>query len=64
MYILEPHLLKEIPENNFFHITQLIEKIRQRNGNIGVFPVSEDSWKDVGDWPEYKKVLAYNGFNI
>jgi len=64
MYILEPHLLKEIPENNFFHITQLIEKIRQRNGNIGVFPVSEDSWKDVGDWPEYKKVLAHNGFNI
>lgn len=64
MYILEPHLLDEIPENEFFHITQLIEKIRLRNGNIGVFPVSENSWKDVGDWPEYKKVLMHNGFNI
>jgi len=64
MYILEPHLLEEIPENDFFHITQLIEKIRQRNGNIGVFPVSENSWKDVGDWPEYKKVLSNNGFDI
>lgn len=64
MYILEPHLIDEIPENRFFHITELIEKIRNRNGNVGVFPVSENSWKDVGDWPEYKKVLSHNGFNI
>lgn len=53
MYILEPHLLNEIPENQFFHITQFIEKVRRRNGNIGVFPVSEKSWKDVGNWEEY-----------
>jgi len=53
MYILEPHLLNDIPENEFFHITDLIEKIKQRNGNVGVFPVSEKSWKDVGEWDEY-----------
>jgi len=53
MYILEPHLLNEIPINTFFHITDLIEKIRDRNGNIGVFPVSEKSWKDVGEWDKY-----------
>jgi NDP-sugar pyrophosphorylase family protein len=53
MYILEPHLLKEIPENTFFHITDLIEKIKKRNGNIGVFPVSQNSWKDIGTWDEY-----------
>lgn len=64
MYVLEPHLLEEIPDDEFFHITQLIEIIKQRNGNIGVFPVSEDSWKDVGEWPEYRKVLLSNGFDI
>jgi len=53
MYILEPHLLHEIPENKFFHITQLIENVNSRNGKIGVFPVSEKSWKDIGDWNEY-----------
>lgn len=53
MYILEPHLLDEIPDNEFFHITQLIEKIRLRNGNIGVFPISERSWKDIGLLKEY-----------
>jgi dTDP-glucose pyrophosphorylase len=53
MYILEPHLLDEIPKNKFYHITHLIEKIKKRNGNIGVFPVSEKSWIDIGSWNEY-----------
>lgn len=53
MYILEPHLLNDIPKNEFFHITDLIEKIKQKKGNVGVFPVSEKSWKDVGEWDEY-----------
>lgn len=55
MYILEPHLLNEIPEDTFFHITHLIEKVKNRKGNIGVFPVSEKSWKDIGEWDEYLK---------
>jgi dTDP-glucose pyrophosphorylase len=50
MYILEPHLLNEIPENRVFDVTQLIDKIKCRDGRIGVFPVSENSWKDIGDW--------------
>jgi dTDP-glucose pyrophosphorylase len=53
MYILESHLLKEVPENHFFHITSLIENILKRNGRVGVFPVSEGSWIDIGEWSEY-----------
>ena len=53
MYILEPHLLNEIPENEFYHITHLIDKIKKRKGRIGVFPVSEKSWIDIGDWKKY-----------
>lgn len=52
-YILEPHLLNEIPEDTFFHITELIEQIKQRGGKVGVFPISEKSWVDIGDWKEY-----------
>lgn len=55
MYILEPHLLSEVPEDEFFHITHLIEKIINRKGRVGVFPVSEGSWKDIGTWDEYLK---------
>jgi dTDP-glucose pyrophosphorylase len=55
LYILEPHLLNEIPKNEFFHITDLIKKIKNRNGKVGVFPVSEKSWRDIGEWDEYLK---------
>lgn len=60
MYILESKVLTEIPTNTFFHITELIEKIRQKGGKVGVFPVSEKSWKDIGDWNEYYKSLSSN----
>jgi NDP-sugar pyrophosphorylase family protein len=55
MYVLEPHLLDEIPQNQFFHITNLIDQIRSKNRKVGIFPVSENSWKDIGDWNEYLK---------
>ena len=58
MYILEPYLLDEIPVNQHFHITQLIDIIMKRNGNVGVFPVSEKSWKDMGSWEELKQHLG------
>jgi len=60
MYILEPHLLKEITRNEFFHITQLIENIHKRGGNVGVFPVSSKSWKDIGEWDEYLRNNCYD----
>lgn len=49
MYIIEPHLIDQIPDNQFFHITELIEKVKGRDGKVGVFPVSEKSWKDIGE---------------
>lgn len=65
LYILESHLLNEIPDNEFYHITHLIEEIRRKGGRVGVFPVSEKSWKDIGNWKEYnKEVLSnYTEFN-
>ncbi len=57
MYILEPSVLNLIPENKFFHITDLIEEVQKRGGSVGVFPVSEKSWKDIGEWDEYLKTF-------
>jgi dTDP-glucose pyrophosphorylase len=57
LYILEPHLINEIPKNKFYHITTLIEKLKKQNRRVGVFPVSENSWKDIGEWKEYLKLI-------
>lgn len=57
VYVLNPELIDEIPEGEFFHITHLMEKVKARGGRVGCFPVSEDSWKDMGEWPEYLKMI-------
>ena len=57
VYLLNPECIDEIPEGEFFHITQLMEKINARGGRVGCFPVSEGSWRDVGEWPEYLKMI-------
>ena len=59
-YILEPHLINEIPDNKFYHITYLIEKLQQEKRRVGVFPVSEKSWIDIGNWEEYLTHIRVN----
>lgn len=58
VYILEPHVLNHIPEDEFYHITHLIEHIKENNGKVGVFPISEGAWQDIGEWDEYLKYIG------
>lgn len=58
LYILEPEVLDYIPESEFYNITDLILLLKERGHNVGVFPVSENSWKDMGEWPEYQKMIS------
>ena len=57
MYIVESDTLSLIPPNESFHMTHLIEKVQEHGGKVGVFPISEKSWVDVGEWQEYKKAI-------
>lgn len=57
VYILNPDCIEAIPEGEFFHITHLMEKIKAHGGRVGCFPVSEHSWRDMGEWAEYLKMI-------
>lgn len=61
MYILEPHLLKEIPAGQFYHITYLIDKLIKDGRKVGVFPISGGSWIDIGNWDEYLNYIKTHG---
>ena len=56
LYILEPTLLEDIPDE-FFHITHLMEKLKAQGRRVGVYPISQNDWKDMGDWAEYLKLI-------
>ncbi len=55
-YILEPSLLDDIPDD-FFHITHLMEKLQNQGRRVGVYPISQNDWQDMGDWHEYLKMI-------
>lgn len=57
MYILNKKILDLIPDDELFHITHLIEVVKKQGGTVGVFPISEKSWNDTGEWDEYKKTV-------
>jgi dTDP-glucose pyrophosphorylase len=57
LYVLNPDILRLIPENSFFHITHLIEKVKDQGMKVGVFPIDEDAWIDVGQWAEYQQAV-------
>lgn len=57
LYILNSDLINEIPDDEFYHITDLIDKIMKRGARVGSFPVSENALRDMGEWPEYLKMI-------
>ena len=57
LYVLNPEMLKMIPEKKYYHITHLIENAKNMGKKIGVYPIGEDAWIDVGQWAEYQKAI-------
>ncbi|HPJ92208.1 MAG TPA: nucleotidyltransferase family protein [Bacteroidales bacterium] len=57
MYVLEPQLLHEIPENQFYDITDLIQSLLDKHRKVGVFPINQGSWIDIGNWEEYMQII-------
>lgn len=52
MYLIEQEVLQDIPENRFYDMTDLLKDYIKRDKKIGVYPVSEKSWFDIGQWEE------------
>lgn len=56
MYVVNPHLISLIPENTMFHMPDLLEQVRKQGGKIGLFPVNEDAFLDMGEFAEMKRM--------
>ena len=46
-----------IKRDKFLNFTDLIFLSKKANKKIGVYPVSDQSWLDFGQWDEYEKTL-------
>jgi len=57
MYVLESDILADIPKNKFYNITDLINAYLKKGEKVGVYPVSEKSWLDMGQFENLQEML-------
>jgi len=57
LYVLNPDVLQLISKNKIYHITDLIKDAQTHGKKVGVFPIDEDAWIDVGQWSEYRQAV-------
>lgn len=57
MYVIEPEVLRDIPENEFYNLPDIVEKYMNDNVKVGVYPISEESWMDMGQINEMKEMV-------
>lgn len=56
MYIINPEIIQLIPDDEVFHMTHLVEKVMKMGGKVGMYPVSENSFLDMGEFTEMKRM--------
>ena len=48
LYIIKSDLISLVQKNKFLGMDAFIKKVQKRKGSVGVFPIEEESWIDVG----------------
>ena len=57
MYIIEPEVLDDIKKAEFIHITEMINNYINQNKRVGVFPIIEESYLDMGQVKEMENMI-------
>ncbi len=52
MYLVDGRIIEELEDNKAISFPEIMENYRAKGFKVGVFPVSEDSWMDMGQLEE------------
>lgn len=56
MYVVDQKIIQELEANKAISFPDIMEKYRKNNGKVGVYPVSENSWMDMGQMEELESM--------
>lgn len=57
MYLLEPSIVDLVPDDKFTDLPTVITKAKDNGLRVGVYPVSENSWLDMGQIKEMENMI-------
>lgn len=61
LYLIETRFLDKIPDGEFVHITDIIEKCIQEKERVGAFLIEDDDWMDMGQMDELESMRKKMG---
>lgn len=56
MYVVNPNCIGMIPKNTFFHMTDLSDLVMKAGMQVGMYPIGENAYLDMGEFEEMKKM--------
>lgn len=57
LYLVDKKILSLIKKDSFLDMSDLINKLQLKKYKVGVFPIDDSSWTDVGEWNKYEETL-------
>ena len=61
LYMIEPEVIDDIRDGEFIHMPDLAQRYLDRGEKVGVFPISERSWMDMGQFSEMENMMKNLG---
>ena len=54
--VVEPRVVAELPGGEKLGFPDVIERYRRQGEKVGVYPIAEESWMDMGQLEELEKM--------
>ena len=62
LYVFKSDVLRLIPAGEHDDVTDLIARTKAAGGRVGIYPIGEEAWIDIGEWTQYRNALtAFTG---
>jgi len=56
MYVINTEYLDLIPKDTFYHMTDFMDELIKRGERVGMYPISEESFLDMGEFAEMQRM--------
>lgn len=57
IYVVEPSVINDIPEDSFYQMPDLVNKLLGEGRAVGAYPITEGQWSDMGEFGEMQKMM-------
>lgn len=61
LYVVEPEVIQDLKEDEFIHLPEIAQKYINQGKKVGVFPISEKNWLDMGQFTEMESMMKELG---